>query len=204
MPDDRTITPGETPPGDGTQPGETPTPEGQAPTGTKPPDQSKWTLEDWKRFALDRDGAAKTANADAIEKRKKLKALETEKEQTEAAKLKEAGEFKALYEQTEAKVKEFEPVVEENTFLRDYAMKQLEATIKDWPEEVKAFDPGKKAALQDRLDWLEKSKPLVAKLTSQQQQQRQAGVFRSPLPAGNQQGTNTRQELQGTGRYSKY
>jgi hypothetical protein len=41
--------------------------------------------------------------------------------------------------------------VEENTFLRDYAMKQLEATIKDWPEEVKAFDPGKKASLQARL-----------------------------------------------------
>jgi hypothetical protein len=133
-----------------------------------------------------------------------LRALEGEKEKAEAEQLAKQGEFKTLYEQSQAKITELTPVVEENTFLRDYAMKQLEATIKDWPDEVKAFDPGKKASLQARLDWLEKSKPLVAKLTNQQQQQRQAGVFRSPLPAGNQQSTNTRQELQGTGRYSKY
>jgi hypothetical protein len=116
--------------------------------------------------------------------------LESEKETAEADQLAKQGEFKTLYEQSQAKITELTPVVEENTFLRDYAMKQLEATIKDWPDEVKAFDPGKKAALQARLDWLEKSKPLVAKLTNQQQQQRQAGVFRSPLPA-NQQGSKT-------------
>jgi chromosome segregation ATPase len=149
--------------------------------------EPKLTKEEFERISKN----LHEANSEAKNLRTRLRALEVEKETAEANKLKEAGEFKSLYEQTEARVKELEPVVEENTFLRDYAMKQLEATIKDWPEEVKAFDPGKKAPLQDRLNWLEKSKPLVAKLQGQQLQQRQAGAFRSPLPANQQNGPKT-------------
>lgn len=149
--------------------------------------EPKLTKEEFERLSKN----LHEANSEAKNLRTRLKALEVEKETTEANKLKEAGEFKTLYEQEQARVKEFEPVVEENSFLREYAMKQLEATIKDWPDEVKTFDPGKKAPLQDRLNWLEKSKPLVAKLQGQQLQQRQAGSFRSPTPVNNQNGPKT-------------
>lgn len=155
--------------------------------GDSNPEKTTYSKEEFDRAQRER----REANSEARNLRDRLKALEAEKEAAEASKLKEANDFKTLYEQTEAKVKELEPVSDENKFLRKYAMGQLEATIKDWPEEVKAFDPGEKAPLQARLDWLEKSKPLVAKLQGQQQAARQAGVFRSPMPAGNQQGPKT-------------
>jgi hypothetical protein len=109
--------------------------------------EPKLTKEEFDRLSK----KAHEANNEAKNLRERLRALESEKEKAEAEQLAKQGEFKTLYEQEQAKVKGLEPVVEENTFLRDYAMKQLEATIKDWPDEVKAFDPGKKAALQARL-----------------------------------------------------
>jgi hypothetical protein len=44
--------------------------------------------------------------------------------------------------------------------------------------------------LQQRLKWIEDTAPLVEMARNHQQQQRQAGVFRSPLPT-NQQGPKT-------------
>lgn len=151
--------------------------------------EPKLTKEEFERLSKN----LHEANSEAKNLRTRLKALEVEKETAEAQKLKEAGEFKTLYEQTEARVKELEPVVEENTFLRNYAMKQLEATIEDWPEEVKAFDPGKKASLQERLNWLDKSKPLVAKLQGQQGSANRGGNSFNPRPAG-QAGPKTSEE----------
>jgi hypothetical protein len=172
------------------EPNANPQPQAGTPNPTpqagEDPNKQTYTKEEYERLSKNKH----EADNEAKNLRARLKALETEKEKTDAEQLAKQGEFKTLYEQEQAKVKGLEPVVEENSYLRDYAMKQLEATIKDWPEEVKAFDPGKKASLQARLDWLEKSKPLVAKLTNQQQQQRQAGAFRSPPPA-NQQGPKT-------------
>jgi hypothetical protein len=162
--------------------------------------EPKLTKEEFDRLSK----KAHEANNEAKNLRERLRALEGEKEKAEAEQLAKQGEFKTLYEQSQAKITELTPVVEENTFLRDYAMKQLETTIKDWPEVALKGDPGKKAPLQQRLKWIEDTAPLVEMARNRQQQERQAGVFRSPLPAGNQQSTNTRQELQGTGRYSKY
>jgi chromosome segregation ATPase len=160
------------------------------PAGESDPNKQTYTKEEYDRLQRNKH----EADNEAKNLRARLKALESEKEKAEAEQLAKQGEFKTLYEQSQAKITELQPVVDENNYLRDYAMKQLEATIKDWPEEVKAFDPGKKASLQARLDWLEKSKPLVAKLMGQQQQQRQAGAFRSPLPANNQQGPKTAED----------
>lgn len=170
------------------------TPQPQAGTPPTPqagedPNKQTYTKEEYDRLSKNKH----EADNEARNLRVRLKALETEKEKADVEQLAKQGEFKTLYEQEQVKVKGFEPVVEENKYLRDYAMSQLEATIKDWPEEVKAFDPGKKASLQSRLDWLEKSKPLVAKLQGQQQQQRQNGAFRSPTPA-NQQGPKTSED----------
>lgn len=165
-------------------------PNGQQPQAgnpTTPPagetdqnNKTTYTKEEYERLQKNKHDA----DNEAKNLRTRLRALEVEKETAEAQKLKEAGEFKALYEQTEAKVKEFEPVVEENTFLRNYAMKQLEATIKDWPEEALKSDPGKKAPLQDRLNWIENMSPLVAKLQGQQGSPNRGGNSFNPRPAG--------------------
>lgn len=170
----------------------------QAGTPTTPPagdtdsTRTTYSKEEYDRLKKDKQ----EANNEAKNLRERFHALETEKALAEAQKLKEAGEFKALYEQTEAKVKELEPVAEENKFLRDYAMKQLEATIKDWPAEALKGDPGKNASLQTRLAWIENTAPLVAIVKGNQQQQRQAGLVRSPEPNNNQNGRKTREDYE--------
>jgi hypothetical protein len=51
--------------------------------------------------------------------------------------------------------------------------------IKDWPEEVKIFDPGEDADPAVRAEWSEKAKLLVAKLGGSQPS---AGMGQKPLP----------------------
>jgi hypothetical protein len=101
----------------------------------------------------------------------KFKLLQKKQEEAaaEAAaqRLKEQGEFKQLAEQHEVRVKELEPVAQRYADLSLQVSLQIEAQIKDWPAEVKAFDPGNDAPVEDRLAWIEKSRPLVDRLTQQ-------------------------------------
>jgi hypothetical protein len=115
------------------------------------------------------------------------------KQQEEAAqkaeqqRLKEQGEYKQLAEQHAARVQELEPVAQSYAQLAELVSGQIESQIKDWPAELKAFDPGKDAPIESRLAWLEKSKPLLEKLM-QQVRSTQPGNAPSPRPAGTNPG----------------
>lgn len=99
---------------------------------------------------------------------------------TEQQRLAEQGEYKKLAEQHEARVKELEPVSERYSTLALQLASQIEAEVKDWPAELKAFDPGKDAPVEQRMVWLQKSRPLLEKL---QQQQRGQAPGNRPNPA---------------------
>jgi len=140
----------------------------------------------------------------------KLRQYEAQqKKQEEAAKaaleqrLKEQGEFKALAEQHEAKVKELEPTVERYAALTSLVSDQIEAQIKDWPAEAKIFDPGKDAPIESRLDWMNKAKALVDKL---QTQARQPGNGPNPKPSPEPTSDDIKnqayQKLRATNKYS--
>lgn len=206
---------GQAPNGDGTQPGQAPNPDGQAPNGTQTPDTSKWTIEDWKRAYAVKDEAAKSANAEAADKRIKLKALEDAKTKAEAAaqaaeteRLKKQGEFQTIAEQYKAELDQAKPALEglqgKYDKLSATLNKQLEATIKDWPAEIKALDPGKDADLEKRLEWMDKAKLAVDKLVKTPAR---PGNAPNPRPADQQNLTPTEQavrELHATGRYNRF
>jgi hypothetical protein len=167
----------------------TPTPNGQAPNGTDPTSQ-----------ALASNGQApnetpnnNAANDDLLRQIKELRSENAShrkkaQEQTqvaqaaEEARLKEQGEFKKLAEKHEARVKELEPVASQYSQLAELVSGQIESQIKDWPAELKAFDPGKDSPIEQRLAWLEKSKPLLEKLMQQVRSQ-SPGNAPSPRPA---------------------
>jgi hypothetical protein len=168
--------PGQTPPS-GDPPGQTPPPAGagltpqtlhKTPISSLPPDTQEYIRllreENKKaREALDTEAAAKTA--------------------AEEARLKQQGEYKALAEMHEAKVKQLEPVSVKYASLAELVNGQIEATIKDWPPEVKAFDPGKDAPVEARYAWVTKSGPLIEKLVGQARGLA-PGNAPNPRPAG--------------------
>lgn len=189
-------------PGDGTTPepgspqGQTPNPQGLTPNGSQktpiaalPPD-----IQDY----------IKTLREEAKALNKEKEAEAQAKRQAEEARLKEQGEYKTLAEKHEARVRELEPLAQSYTQLATLVSGQIEAQIKDWPEEVRAFDPGKDAPIEQRLAWIEKSRALVAKL---QGQARPAGNGPNPRPAGGAQHQQAnveelRQRYRSTGKYS--
>lgn len=125
---------------------------------------------------------------------------EKERKESEAKRLKEAGEFKALYETSDARVKELEPLQGKYNRLSELMGKQLEETIKDWPAEVKTFDPGKDAGVEARMEWVNKSKPLVEKLVGSPAR---PGNRPNPAAAGGN-GKDVKAELRATGHYQPY
>lgn len=95
--------------------------------------------------------------------------LSREKEKQDREQREKQGEFEKLYNEFKPK---FEQVNEENTKLSERLKrleeanhKQIEDQIKDWPEEVKALDPGN-SDLEVRLAWVERVKPLAQKLVT--------------------------------------
>jgi chromosome segregation ATPase len=121
----------------------------------------------------------------------------------EQQRLKEQGEFRALAEKHEARVKELEPINERYSQLSSLVAQQIETQIKDWPAEVKTFDPGADAPIEQRLSWLEKSKPLIEKL-AQQQRATNPGNGPNPRPIANTPDTARDKFLQDMRRSGKY
>jgi len=156
------------------------TPNNNTPQAGDDQNKTTYTKEEYERLRNNKH----EADNEAKNLRARLKALEAEKETAEQERLRKQGEFETLYQQEQAKVKELEPVLDENRFLRDYAMKQLEKTIADWPEDALKTDPGKKAPLQQRLDWIENMSPLVARLQGQSGSANRGGNSSNPRPAG--------------------
>lgn len=131
---------------------------------------------------------------EAFKNREKARIKKQQDEAAEAerqAQLKERGEYKVLAEQHAARLKEIEPLAQSYTQLASLVSGQIESQIKDWPEEVRALDPGSDAPIEQRLAWIEKSRPLVAKLQAQTQSKPAAGNAPNPRPvAGNTQQNN--------------
>lgn len=131
-------------------------------------------------------------NAELVNDNAKYRRKQNEQEQAAQLalekQLKEQGEFKQLFEQQQQRVQELEPVAKRYHDLSMQVAHQVEAQIKDWPDEIKTFDPGNDAPIEERLTWIEKSKPLVERL---QQQSRQPGNGPNPTP-----GSPTKDDLQ--------
>ncbi len=159
------------------------------PTGTPPAHGANPQLQGNKDTSLEdlqrQLAELQAKNAEFLADNQKYR--EERRLQNEAAKaaeqqrLKEQGEFKQLAEQSAARVKELEPTVEKYSKLTELVSAQIKAETKDWPKEIKTFDPGDNASVEDRLAWMEKSKPLIEKLTAQA---RQPGNSPNPKPAG--------------------
>lgn len=139
-------------------------------------------LPDWaQKLVTDLRGE----NAQARTARTKL---EKDAQAAEETRLANEKKWEELANKHQGKLKEIEPQLETMTGrLAAYEAlfaKQLETETKDWPEEVKALDPGQNSSFEARITWLEKSRALVAKLNSTSST---PGTGRLPKPAGQTQ-----------------
>lgn len=150
---------GQTPPSSDLS-GQTPNPPTQTQSGT----QQKTSID---TLPADIQEYIARLRAEAEEANKKSRAEARAKAAAEEARLKEQGEFQKLAELAEARVKELEPQLESYAKLSKQLQQQIELDIKDWPDEIKTFDPGKDAPVEQRLEWVQKSKPLLEKLQAQ-------------------------------------
>jgi hypothetical protein len=125
----------------------------------------------------------KSLRADAKKYRDASEAETRAKQAAEEARLAEQGQFKELAAKHEARVKELEPLHGRLQSLSEQFTAQIEAEVKDWPNELKAFDPGVNAPIEQRMEWLQKSRPLLDKL-QQQARGTQRGNSPNPTPTG--------------------
>lgn len=188
---------GQTP--NGTDPqGQTPnnTPQGQTPNG-----QQKTSIDS---LPVDIQDYIKTLRKDAEENRKKLDAEAKAKQEAEQARLAEQGQFKELAAKHEARVKELEPISTSYKALSERVNSQIDTQIKDWPAEVKSLVPSSETPVEQRLEQLERLRPLVDKLQLQAKGQ-QPGNAPNPKPAGQVGDPATKEEtirkLKASGMY---
>ena len=131
-----------------------------APEGQRPAAASSGAPE--KTFTqadLDRIVGERLAEETRKQEAKATKAAEAAR----AAALKDQGDYKKVAEQHEARLAELEPYKARVEAYEQRLSAEIEAEIKDWPAEVKAFDPGAEN-MQARLDWRDKARPLAAQL----------------------------------------
>jgi hypothetical protein len=155
------------------------------------------TLEDAVKLIAD----LRKENAAA---RNKEKAAETAAAAAETERLKKQGEFQTLAEKREAELNTVKPQLEtlqgRYDALSTLLSQQLETEIKDWPVEIKAFDPGKDAPVEARMEWVSKSRALVEKLVGAP-----ARPGNRPGPAASgPAGTDIKAELRSTGNYQRF
>jgi hypothetical protein len=149
-------------------------------TGSQTDDASGGTTQSsGEQGSQDKDKDAQPqftqAQLDAIVKdrltRERAKAEADRKKAEDAAQaeaLKAKEEWKTLAQQHEAKLAELQPQAESLTAtIAGYEarlVKDLDAEIKEWPEEVRAMDPGADVPLLERLAWRDKARALAHKL----------------------------------------
>ena len=123
----------------------------------------------------------RTENAQARTAKTKL---EKDAQAAEEQRLANEKKWEELAGKHQSKLTQLEPQLETLTGrIASYEAlfaKQLETETKAWPDEVKALDPGKDASFEARMAWLEKARPLVAKLTATPIAQ---GTGRLPKPS---------------------
>ena len=164
-------------------------------------------LENLPKWAQDLISGVKTELDGYKTKEQQIAA---EKEQADKDRLTAEGKHKELADKYEGRVKELEPLVGTVERLTGHVNAGIEAEIKGWPEELKAFDPGKDN-LDARMVWVEKARALAAKLTTAQSGktgQMKPGNAGGPPPAGG--GVNgvkdaqdaQKQKMRASGMYS--
>jgi predicted nuclease with TOPRIM domain len=146
------------------------------------------------------------ANADAAEKRVKLKRFEDEQQQREEQRLKEQGDFQKLAEQHKARIEELEPKVAEHEELVELWNERLKLDTKDWPDSVKKLlAPTKDLPMKARIKQVADLQLVVNEMQTQQRGS-QPGNSPSPKPAGQQTPDDIRrtfeQRLRASSKYS--
>lgn len=161
---------GQTPPSEGS-PGQTPTTtttSGQTPQQQQPPRQTpqsgRTSLDDLPQDIQD---LVRGLRREAKETREALDTKLRAEQELESARLKEQGQWKALAEQHESRVKELEPAVTLLQELSELIAEQIKVDTKDWPASVKALDPGKDAPIKARLAWKTQAAAIVTELSTQ-------------------------------------
>lgn len=164
-------------------------PQGQAPNSTPQAgnETPNVSIEDLQR-------QIKELRNENASHRKKFKDQEEANSAAEQARLAEQGQFKELAAKHEARVKQLEPVETSYKALSERVNSQIDTQIKDWPAEVKSLVPSSETPVEQRLEQLERLRPLVEKLQLQAKGQ-QPGNAPNPKPAG-QVGDQTPQDIQ--------
>lgn len=141
---------------------------------------------------------------EAEDAKKREKAEAKAKQQLDEQRLQEQGEYKKLAEQHAARVLQLEPIVERYEQLAKLVGEQIDSEIKDWPQTVKALDPGADSGIETRLAWQNKARAIVGDL-QQQARATQPGNSPNPKPASgsspDQLARNYEQRLRASGKY---
>lgn len=102
----------------------------------------------------------------------KLKTLEgqlaerdAKDQEAEQKRLEEQGKWQQIAEAQKAELESLKPAAEQLTALYDTMLKDIEAEVEDWPEEVQALMPPADDP-QARISAMPRLRPLVAKLTA--------------------------------------
>jgi vacuolar-type H+-ATPase subunit I/STV1 len=171
-------TEGQTPNGD--TPGQTATPQGQTTSsGSTPTETDKTPISS---LPADIQDYIRRLRDEAEEANKKQRADARKLQQAEEQRLKEQGEYKQLAEAHAARVQQLEPIAERYEALSKLVTEQIDDETKDWPQTVKALDPGADAGIETRLAWRNKARAIVADL-QQQARGQQPGNSPNPKPA---------------------
>jgi hypothetical protein len=88
-----------------------------------------------------------------------------ERKAAEEKALADNAEWKTLADQRGAELEQTKAQAQAATAYAKRLNAMVDAEIAEWPEEVKGLDPGKDA-IEQRLDWLEKSRPLAKRLAA--------------------------------------
>lgn len=117
-------------------------------------------IEDLPEFA---QAIIKDLRSESAKRRKALDEAEKAAAAAAEAKLAEQNEWKTLAEQRAAKVAELEPLTGKLAAYEKLLGEQLDAELKGWPKEVLELAPANADTLA-RLEWVNRSRPLAAKL----------------------------------------
>ena len=90
-----------------------------------------------------------------------------EQKQAEEAEAKRRGEWESLATQREQELATLKPLAERASAYEKMLNQHVNDQIKDWPDTLKALDPGKDN-LEARLEWVKNASKIAAELKKQQ------------------------------------
>jgi hypothetical protein len=187
----------------------TPTPPAGQEQNSQNPTQpnSVQELPDWAQRELN------STRNEAQNLRKRIDEFEQKQRDAEADSMKKGGEFEALANQREARIKELEPQLQQwgdkYNRLTELALVQFKAEVKEWPASIKALLPSGETI--DPLEWVDavaKLRPVVEdwKKTTPAAPGNSPGAAR-PNPTGNPGKVTIEQikeQQRRSGRYSTF